>query len=110
LHLAEQRADDHDRRHAADLVADVLPRPALLALEIEQLLGEVGAVHCQVLSRLTTRSGRMASEARAGGSPSGGASKRTTGTLRRSKRTAWCSAAKLLLRAMRKSMMWLRTP
>jgi hypothetical protein len=43
--LAENRAGDHDRRHAADLFTDGFPAPALLALDVEQLLGEVGAGH-----------------------------------------------------------------
>src|ERR1700722_5167608 len=141
LHLAEQRADDQHRRHAADLAADVAPLPALLALDVEDLLGELVAGHEAVLSRLvrdgkedgacapSPRSGeggggalselelklrapltRLASLATL--SPSGrgktSAAGRTTGTWRLSKPVSLISSAKLLLRAMRKSMMWLR--
>src|SRR5262249_53104543 len=45
FHLPEQRAGDQHRRHAADLFADMLPRPAFLALDIEDFFGEVGTVH-----------------------------------------------------------------
>src|SRR5204862_8351666 len=45
LHLPEQGADDEHRRHAADLVRDLLPGPAFLALDIEDLLGELFTSH-----------------------------------------------------------------
>src|SRR5262245_8184828 len=45
LHLAEQRADQEHWRIAADLLADVFPAPALLALDIENFLGEPGTIH-----------------------------------------------------------------
>src|SRR5215813_10309292 len=45
LHLAEQRAHQQYRRIAADLLADVLPAPAVLALDVENLFGESGAIH-----------------------------------------------------------------
>src|SRR5262249_11092132 len=51
LHLAENGADDQHLGIAADLVADVLPAPALLALDIEQLFREVGSFHCSLPSR-----------------------------------------------------------
>src|SRR6202041_1913692 len=45
LHLAQDGADDQDFGIAADLFADVLPAPALLALDVEQLFSEVGSFH-----------------------------------------------------------------
>jgi hypothetical protein len=45
FHLAEHRAGDQHRRHAADLVADMFPGPALLALDAEQFLGKFGSCH-----------------------------------------------------------------
>src|SRR5262249_12318965 len=51
LHLAEQRANQQNLGIAADLAADVLPGPALLALDVENLLGEIGAIHrCLLLT------------------------------------------------------------
>src|SRR5262249_24030466 len=44
FHLPEQCAGDQYRRHAADLLADVLPGPALLALDVEDFFGEVGTI------------------------------------------------------------------
>src|SRR5215510_12122630 len=48
LHLAEQCAHQQHRRIAADLLADMLPAPALLALDVENLFGESGAIHLWV--------------------------------------------------------------
>jgi hypothetical protein len=45
FHLAEQGTDDQDRRHAADLIGDVSPAPALLAFDIENLLGQLFPAH-----------------------------------------------------------------
>src|SRR5882672_11056419 len=49
LHLAEQRANEQNLGIAADLPTDVLPGPALLALDVENLLGEIGAFHRYLL-------------------------------------------------------------
>ena len=38
---ARAHAGDHHRRHAADLFADVSPAPALVALDIGDLLGQL---------------------------------------------------------------------
>ncbi|MGY4461871.1 hypothetical protein ACVWYI_005831 [Bradyrhizobium sp. LB13.1] len=51
FHLTEDRADDQHLRIAADLAADVFPAPALLALDVEQLLGEVFAFHVRISLR-----------------------------------------------------------
>jgi hypothetical protein len=45
FHLAKDGADDQDFGVAADLFADVFPAPAFLALDVEQLFGEVGSFH-----------------------------------------------------------------
>jgi hypothetical protein len=45
LHLAEQGAGDQNRRHAADLGANLFPAPPFFAFDIEQFLGEVGSRH-----------------------------------------------------------------
>src|SRR5262249_29532042 len=45
FHLPEQCAGDQHRRHAADLLADVLPGAALLALDVEDFFGDVGTSH-----------------------------------------------------------------
>src|SRR5499426_363310 len=45
---AEQLAHQQHRRIAADLLADMLPAPALLALDVENLFGESGAIHLWV--------------------------------------------------------------
>ena len=45
FHLAEQGTDDQDRRHAADLIGDMSPAPALLAFDIENLLGQLFPAH-----------------------------------------------------------------
>src|SRR6185437_17058886 len=45
FHLAENGADDQDFGIAANFFADVFPAPALLALDVEQLFGEVGSLH-----------------------------------------------------------------
>jgi hypothetical protein len=37
---------DQDRRHAADLAADIFPAPAVFALDAEQLIGEFGSRPC----------------------------------------------------------------
>src|SRR5439155_20466740 len=41
-------ADDQHFRVTADLVADVFPTPALLALDVEQLFREIGSFHCSL--------------------------------------------------------------
>jgi hypothetical protein len=45
LHLAETSTHDQDLGHAADFGANILPGPALLAFDIEELFGETGAGH-----------------------------------------------------------------
>ena len=45
LHLSEDSAHDQHLGMAADLGADVFPAPAVLALDVEQLLGEIGSLH-----------------------------------------------------------------
>src|SRR6266536_1674291 len=45
LHLAEQRRCDQHRGESADLAADVFPAPALLALDVEDLFGQLYALH-----------------------------------------------------------------
>jgi hypothetical protein len=37
---------DQDRRHAANLAADIFSAPAVFALDAEQLVGEFGARRC----------------------------------------------------------------
>src|SRR6185312_13564584 len=49
LHLPHDGADDQHVGIAADLFADMLPAPALLAFDVEQLLGEVFAFHVALL-------------------------------------------------------------
>ena len=50
FHLTEDGTDDQHLGIAADLVADVFPAPPLLALDVEQLLREVGSFHGLFLS------------------------------------------------------------
>src|SRR6185437_12152275 len=50
LHLAKDGADDQDFGIAVDLFANVLPAPALLTLDIEQLFSEVGSLHGSLLA------------------------------------------------------------
>src|SRR5262249_21170370 len=45
LHLAEQRAHQQYWGRAADLFVDVFPAPSLLALDVENFLGEIGTCH-----------------------------------------------------------------
>jgi len=45
LHLTQQRAGDHDWRHATDRIADVVPGPTVLALDIEDFLSQVRTHH-----------------------------------------------------------------
>ena len=45
LHLAEQRPDHQNRRHAADLFTDIFPAPPLLALDVEDLLDQLLTLH-----------------------------------------------------------------
>jgi hypothetical protein len=49
LHLAKQRADDEDRRHATDFRCDMRPGPAPGTLDVEDLLSQLLAAHVNVL-------------------------------------------------------------
>src|SRR5579872_2044790 len=48
FHRAEDCTDNQHLGGAADLFADMFPAPAFLALDIEQLFGEVGSIHRSV--------------------------------------------------------------
>src|SRR5262249_16472532 len=55
FHLAEQGAGDQNRRHAADIGANLFPAPAFLAFDVKQFRGEFGPRHGDLLWRSLVR-------------------------------------------------------